>query len=70
MTTFQKGDRVRYRSFEGSLYDATVTGIRELTPADTRIELDVDIPGLREPFHMTSVRPERVEPLASPRSAP
>jgi hypothetical protein len=63
MTAFQKGDRVRYRSLAGDVYDATVTGVR----GNGMVDLDIDVPGCREPFPATAV-PDRL--AASPASAP
>lgn len=52
------GTRVRYRSFAGDVYDATITGAH----ANGTVSLDIDLPGCREPAHFTHIRPERIEP--------
>lgn len=61
MSDFKIGDRVRYRSFAGDIFDATVTGLR---PSGF-LDLDIDVPGNREPFHTTAVPAERCSPVAA-----
>lgn len=56
--TFKPGDLVHYRAFAGDLYEATVTGVR---PSGF-LDLDIDVPGNREPFHTTAVPAERCSP--------
>lgn len=57
--TFQKGDRVRYLSFDGDVYTATVTGVRE----PDRIDAAIDVPGLREPVEFRYLPARRFELL-------
>ena len=55
-----RGDRVKYRSIAGPVYDAVVVAVE---PAGF-VSLDVDIGG-KEPWPIKAVRVERVEPCSS-----
>lgn len=57
--TFARGDRVRYRSFDGDVYTATVTGVRE----PDRIDAAIDIPGQAHPVEFQYLPARRFEPI-------
>lgn len=64
--TFKPGDRIRYKSFAGELYDATIVKVHEAPRfGTTTVDLDIDLPGNQEPFHTTRVPIERCQPVAS-----
>ena len=52
-----KGDDVRYKSFAGFVYDATVVGER---PGGF-FDIEVKLPGVGEPVPVKAVRAERLE---------
>jgi hypothetical protein len=56
LPVFQPGDAVRYFSLAGDTFDAVVTK----THAGEYVDLDVAIPGQREPFALHHIRVGRV----------
>jgi hypothetical protein len=48
-----RGDKVRYRTFAGDIYDAVVSGV---SGNGRRVDLDIVIPGVREPFSLRAIR--------------
>lgn len=52
----EKGDRVRYKSFAGDVYDAVFVGVDPKGFA----AIDVLIPGVAEPWPLKAVRLERI----------
>lgn len=67
--TVQKGDFVCYQSLAGDTWNAVVTAL----PVPGFVDIDVELPGLKEPYHLSAVRwyddARAVAPGARPRAA-
>ena len=54
--TINAGDKVQYRSIAGDDYPATVIAVR----ASGFYDIDVDIPGVSDPWPLKAIRMERL----------
>jgi hypothetical protein len=67
-------ERVAYRAFSGDTYEAVVTAVwHEVGAQNFRVDIDVTIPGVKEPWPLKAIRwyddPKEPLPGARPRTA-
>jgi hypothetical protein len=55
--TIKEGDPIKYESFNGDVYDGVLKKVR----SERHVDIEVAIPGVKEPWPMKAVEAARVK---------